>query len=66
MSSTLVPVWEKLNLTIKEAAEYSNIGEQRIRQLTTTVKCPFVLYVGNKTLIIRKEFEKYITQQLDV
>ena len=27
-----VPIWEKANLTIKEAAEYSNIGINRIEE----------------------------------
>lgn len=28
-----VPIWEKANLTIKEAAEYSNIGINRNRRI---------------------------------
>lgn len=28
-----VPIWEKANLTIKEAAEYSNIGINRLEAL---------------------------------
>lgn len=28
-----VPIWEKSNLTIREAAEYSNIGINRIEEL---------------------------------
>lgn len=55
-----VPIWEKLTLTVEEACEYSNIGENRIRQLTNNPNCNFVLYAGNKKLIKRKEFEKYI------
>lgn len=27
--SDTVPIWEKMNLTVKEAAGYSNIGEGR-------------------------------------
>lgn len=55
-----VPIWEKLTLTVEEACAYSNIGENRIRQLTNNPNCNFVLYAGNKKLIKRKEFEKYI------
>lgn len=29
-----------------------------------TPDCPFVLYVGTKKLIKRKEFEEYISQSL--
>ena len=28
---TDIPIWEKMNLTVKEAAEYSNIGENTLR-----------------------------------
>ncbi|MEY8431924.1 excisionase [Lachnospiraceae bacterium 48-42] len=55
------PLWEKMNLTIKEAAEYSNIGENRIRELLDDPLCTFALMVGNKKkLVKRRQFEKYI------
>lgn len=59
-----VPIWEKMNLTIEEAAAYSNIGINKIRSLTEEPFCTFVVYVGNKRLIKRKEFEKYVAQKL--
>lgn len=55
-----IPFWMKLNLTIKEAAAYSGIGEKTIRSLVKERACPFVLMIGNKHLIKRREFEKYI------
>lgn len=61
-----IPIWEKLNLTINEAAEYSNIGINRLTELVSNPMCPFVLYVGKKRLIKRKEFEKYIEKILEV
>ncbi len=61
-----VPLWEKLNLTIEEAAEYSNIGINRLQELTKNPMCPFVLYVGKKKLIKRKLFEKYIEQNVEI
>ena len=59
-----VPISEKLTLTIKEAAEYSNIGINRIDAMLRVPNCPFVLYVGSKRLVKRKEFEEYIHSQL--
>lgn len=53
----------KLNLTIEEAAEYSNIGINRLYDLCKEPLCPFVLKVGAKTLIKRRLFEKYIENQ---
>lgn len=59
-----VPIHEKVRLTIKEAAEYSNIGMNKIDALLRAPNCPFVLYVGTKKLVKRKEFEAFISQTL--
>ena len=61
-----IPIWEKLNLTIKEASKYSNIGICKLHELARTPNCPFVLYVGKKKLIKRKEFEKFLAMQIQV
>ena len=59
-----VPIHLKMLLTIREAAEYSNIGINKIDSLLRTPNCPFVLYVGTKKLVKRKEFEQFIGQKL--
>ena len=59
-----VPIHLKVTLTIREAAEYSNIGINKIDCLLRTPNCPFVLYVGTKKLVKRKEFEQFISQKL--
>ena len=59
-----VPIHEKLALTIREAAEYSNIGINKIDEMLRTPNCPFVLFVGKKKLVKRKEFEQFISQRL--
>ena len=59
-----VPIHLKMNLTSKEAAEYSNIGINKIDSMLRTPNCPFVLYVGTNKLVKRKEFEEYISQSL--
>lgn len=56
-----IPIWEKVTLTVTEASEYSNIGRDKIYDLTNLPTCPFVLWTGKKRLIKRKEFEKYLT-----
>ena len=55
-----VPIWEKANLTLEEAAAYYGIGINKLRALTDTDQCPYVLWVGSKRLIKRKAFEKYL------
>ena len=59
-----VPIHLKVTLTIREAAEYSNIGINKIDSLLRTPNCPFVLYVGTKKLVKHKEFEQFISQKL--
>lgn len=57
-----VPIYRKQNLTLKEAAEYSNIGINRLTSLINQPNCNFVLCVGNKRLIKREMFDKFIEQ----
>lgn len=55
-----VPIWEKSNLTLEEASEYYNIGVKKLKELANSENCGFVLWVGNKRLIKRKQFDEYI------
>ena len=64
MTEAMVPIENKLALTVREAAEYSNIGINRLDRMLREPNCPFVLYVGTKKLVKRKEFEKYISNAL--
>lgn len=59
-----VPIHLKITLTIKEAAEYSNIGINKIDSMLKQPNCHFVLYVGTRKLVKRKEFEEYIRREL--
>ena len=55
-----VPIWEKSNLTLEEAAAYSGIGINKLRQLTDDDNFEFVLWIGTKRLIKRRKFDEYI------
>lgn len=55
-----VEIKDKLNLTLEEAVAYSNIGINKLRSLMSEPCCPFVLYIGNRRIIKRKEFERYL------
>ena len=59
-----VPIHLKMVLTIKEAAEYSSIGINKIDAMLKQPNCPFVLYVGTRKLVKRKEFKEYISGKL--
>lgn len=62
-----IPVWEKVCLTIEEAAAYSNIGIGKLTELSGKPNCRFVLYVGQrKRLIKRKAFEDWLAKQIEL
>ena len=53
------PIWEKSNLTLEEAAAYSGIGINKLRKLSDDENCPFVLWIGSKRLIKRRQLDEY-------
>lgn len=61
-----VPIWQKLNLSIEEAAAYSNIGINKLYDMTNDPRCPFVLYIGRKRIIKRKAFESFIEKTNEI
>ena len=61
-----IPIWEKITLTLEEAAGYSNIGINKIDTMLKQPNCPFVLYVGTRKLVKRREFEEYIRRELTI
>ena len=61
-----VAIKDKMPLSIEEAAAYSGIGMNKLRGLTKSPFCDFVLLVGKKTLIKRVPFEEYINRATEV
>jgi len=59
---SIVPVQEKYMLTIKEASEYFSIGVKKMRRLAEDNLGRFAVYSGNRYLIIRTKFEKFIEE----
>lgn len=58
-----VPIWEKPNLTLDEAASYFNIGVNRLRDMSNEDDCDFVIWIGSKRLFKRKKLENYLESQ---
>ena len=65
MKNTL-SISEKSLLTAEEAAEYFNIGVNKIRAMTNDEGCPYVLWSGSRRLIKRKAFEEYLYGQYSI
>ncbi len=61
-----IPIWEKSNLSLEEAAAYTGIGVNKLRELTNEKNCRFVLWVGSKRLIKRRLFDQYIEQEYSI
>lgn len=62
-----VPIPQKLLLTVEEAAIYSNIGITKIYEIINKPTCKFVIYVGRKKrLIKRNEFEEFISKNIEI
>lgn len=62
-----IPIPQKLLLTVEEAAAYSNIGINKLYKMMNNPICTFIIYVGNKKrLIKRKQFEEYISKNIEI
>ena len=55
-----VPIYEKTCLTLEEAAAYSGIGVNKLRQLSDEAGCKFVLWNGTKRLLKRKLLDEFL------
>ena len=61
-----VPIWEKSNLTLEEAAVYSGIGINKLRKMTDREDCTFVLLIGTKRLIKRRKLDEYVEKAYSI
>lgn len=56
-----IPFWEKYTLTVKEAAAYFRVGENKLRKLIQEDEnANYILWNGNRPQIKRKLFEQWI------
>lgn len=57
---------DKPILTIKEAALYFNIGENKLRTMCDAKEADYVIYNGVKRLIKKKRFEAYLERAFSI
>ena len=61
------PVTEKYLLTVMESVQYFNIGENKIRNLAAAnPNANWYIRNGNRILIKRKLFEKYLDNLAEI
>ena len=61
-----IPIWEKSNLTLEEAAAYSGIGINKLRRMTESEQCSFILWNGTKRLIKRRKLDEYMDRMYSI
>ena len=62
-----LPWWQKYTLTLEEAAEYFGISYKKLRIFCKNhADESFILWNGNRALIKREMFERYIDNDLDI
>ncbi len=61
-----VPIWERANLTLIEAAAYTGVGTDKLRELSDDESCDFVLWVGTKRLLKRKKLEEFLEKSFSI
>ena len=65
-NSSTLPASEKYMLTIKEAAEYFNIGTKKMRRIAEDRLGDVAVYCGNRYLIVRPKFEELICNSSEI
>ena len=58
-----VPIYQKVTITVDEAAALTNIGKIKIYDLVKERDCDFTLQVGKKILIKREPFIRYLMKK---
>lgn len=55
-----IPIYEKALLTIEECTAYTGIGFLKMRDLSNSPGCNFVIWVGAKKMIKRKKLDEFL------
>ena len=64
-----IPISEKYLLTIKEASEYFNIGENKMYRIVNDFlesDYKFIVQNGSRTMINRKKFESFLDETTSI
>ena len=61
-----VPIWERVTLTLEEAAAYTGIGVCKLREMSDEPGCEYVIWVGGRRMLKRKKLEEFLEKALSV
>lgn len=60
------PIWQKATLTLEEAADYTGIGVNKLRDLSNMEECNFVLWNGSKRLLKREKLLAFLNKSYSI
>ncbi len=61
-----IPIWQKWLLTLEEAAQYTGLGNQKLRDISNDDGCNFVLWNGSKRMLKRTRLEEYLNKAYSI
>lgn len=56
----VVSVERKILLNLEEAAELTGLGMQKLREISNSEDCEFVVWNGTKRMFKRRKLEEYL------
>lgn len=62
----VVPVWQRSLLTLQEAAAYTGIGINKLRVMSDSDSCEYIIWVGNRRMFKRIKLDEYLTDAYSV
>lgn len=55
-----VAICEKYLLTLEEAALYTGIGINKLREMSNNENCDFIVWNGSRRMLKRKKLEEFL------
>lgn len=55
-----IPIWERSLITIEEGTTLTGIGFLKLRAMTNEPGCKYVVWIGARKMIKRKQLEEFL------
>lgn len=62
----IVPIWERVTITLEEAAAYTGIGVCKLREMSNEPGCDYVIWVGGRRLFKRRKLDEFLEKSFSV
>lgn len=66
MKKLEIPFYEKPLLSLEEATVYTGICKDKLREISNSDDCEFVLWNGNKRYLKREKLVEYLTKSYSI